>query len=359
MMILDCDQQYQKLGAHGDKDLCPDVIGRISEELLHHQILLESLEKQFDLLAVLADIYNRQCRRVVKVEQERQILVGLGNVNRHAAQPLQIPSFRLWRCQQKCFFGMQPGDGIYVFTRSRGRARGVLGTKDEANLTLVQGKQPCEIHIALVDHQNGIRRQVNLGEQADVAGFPLRNVYEYGGHDPQIHDYMGLHGSLGTPEMRPWEQPPVQVDGSRVHGEDRSLQPFGVVGQGRVGDRSPNFDVVEHRALCVESGDHQIAQYRAARQLGVGRADKMASGRESSHSLVGLLDIDKMLKVVEGSKLQQLCSDCHAVLHGCALSEQKSGNDMADRLAGSLSANSIRRNYPSAGKQHQDRLCAC
>ena len=375
--------QHQQVGAYGSPDLCLHGVDRIAEEVLDRQILLQPLEEQFDLPAVLVDRGNCQCRDVEEIGEKDQMLAGLRIAKRHPAQPLGITGFRLWGCQQNRLIGAQTGSEVDLARGNPGRAQIVLGTNNETDLLPVQGKKTGEIQVATVDYENRSGWQTDRVEQAYVVNLAGRNADEHRDRAAQIHDHMSLDRSFGLSEVRPREQRETQIDGRRIHREDGPLQPkpdvlvaiqgqgkydqalakcfeqtiipsLGGIGQRRAGNRAPDSDVIELRALGVHAS-HQIAQPGTAGQLCISQADEMAPCRERRHPLVGLVSIDQMLEVAEGNKLQQLCKDSPALIHDRASSASQSGDDTADRH----SAISNRRNCRSAGKAHQVRLCAC
>lgn len=381
-MMLDGDQ-YQKISADGDPDLRLDGVDRIAEEVLDRQILLEPLEEQFDLPAVFVDGGDRECWRLEQVGQKYQMLAGLGIAKRYATQTLGISRLRFRRGQENGLIGTQSRTDLHGAGGNPGGAQVVLGANDEADLLSVQSKQPGEIQIAPVDDQNRSRWQTDLVEQPDVVHLASGNADEYGYCAPQVDDDVRFYGRFGLPEVSPWKQRQAKVDRRRVHGKDRPLQPkanvlvaikrqsehdealpqcfeqmviapLGGIGQRRARNRTANPDVIELRPLRIHTGN-QIAQSRAAGQLGVGQADEMAPRRERRNALVRLMHIDQMLEVTERHELQQLRKNRPAMIHDPASSASKSGDDTTDRHA----AISNRRNRLSAGNPCQERLCTC
>ena len=166
---------------------------------------------------------------------------------------------------------------------------------------------------------------------------------------------MGFDSRLGLAKVRPGKQAQAQIDGSRIHGKDRPLQPqanvfvaiqrqcrgdeplpqcleqsvvaaLGRIGQGRARHAAANAHVIQLRPLCIQAG-RQIAQARTARQLCVGQADEMAPRRKGRHPFVRLINIDQVLEVTDRNELQQLCENCPATIHDPASSAKKFAND--------------------------------
>ncbi len=381
-MMLDGDQ-YQQIRAHGNPDLRLHGVDRIAEEVLDRQILLEPLEEQLDLPAVLVDVGNRESWHIEQVGQEHQSLAGFRVAKRHSAQMFRIARLRLGCRQQNRLVGSQSCGSIDLAGSNPGGTQIVFGADDEADLLPVQCKQSCEIQITPIDHENRTCRQADRVEQAHIVNLAGRDADEHGDGATQIHDHMSFDSRFGLPEMRPWKQRQAQIDGRRIHCEDRPLQsqanilvpiqgqgdhdqaltecfeqaivsPFGGIGQGRAGNRAANANVIELRASSIEAGN-QIAQPGTACQLRVGQADEMTPGRERRDTFVRLIHIDQMLEVAERNEFQQLRKDRPAVVHDPASPARKAGDDTAHRPF----AISNRRNRPSAGTACQERLCSC
>ncbi len=309
-MMLDSDQ-HQQIGTDGHPDLRLHSIDRVAKEMLDGQVLLEPLEEQLDLPAVFVDCGNRQCWPVVKVGEKYQMLASLWIPKRHAAQPLGIAELGLRRGQQDRLIGPQPGLRVDLSGGNPCRAQIVLGANDKADLLTVQGKEPLEIQVTPIDHQNRASRQADGIEQAHIVHLASGNADEHRDGAAQVHDHMRFDSGLGLSKMRPWKQRQTQIDGGRVHCEDRPFEPQAEIlvsikgqgrydqtlperfeqpivsalcgiGQRRAGDRAAQPDVIELGSLGVQTC-HQIAQPRPARELRISQANEMAPSGEGRH----------------------------------------------------------------------------
>jgi hypothetical protein len=364
-----------EIDADGDPDLRLDGVEGVAEEMLDRQVLLDPLEKGFDLPALAINLGDGERRQIEAIGQEDEELVGFGIAEGYAAQAVGVGEFR-FRCgEQDALIAAQTRRFVDLARGDPGVAQIVLGTDDEGDLALMQRLQPGEIEVAAVDDGDRARRPVDQVEHIDVVHLAGRDMDENGNGATQIDNGVGLDGRLGRAEVRPREQRQTQIDGRRIQRVEWFLQtqtdvlvlmqfdrdgnqamaerleqspvaPLVGIGQGGAGYPAANSDVVELGSLRVQAS-HQIAQALAPGELGIGDADEMVPGREVPDPAVRRKAIDQMLEVAERHKSQQLRENRLAAIHGVASFAGKTGNDTGQKpLAISNRRNRASRQNP-------------
>lgn len=82
-----------EINADGDPDLRLDGVERVAEEMFDRQVLLDPLEKDFDLPALAINLGDGEGRQVEAIGQEDEELVGFGIAIGDATQAVWVGQF--------------------------------------------------------------------------------------------------------------------------------------------------------------------------------------------------------------------------------------------------------------------------
>jgi hypothetical protein len=233
-------------GPGGSRDEVPGGCAG-PHERLDLEVLLQRLEEQLDLPAVLVDRRDRRGAEGQVVRQEDQRLVPLGVVD---LDPAQLVRALLRGPRPRQADALVPLDP--PLRRDRPRRDhlidgGVLQPGDEPHALGRQLAEPGIVHVPAVHHQDRPGREPQRPRHPDVVPLPLGDDDQAGQVAVVVEQAVELDRALGAPELGPVEEGRAQIDHRRVEADqlvlEAELPP--ALGQGL----APQEQRLEHRPV--------------------------------------------------------------------------------------------------------------
>ncbi len=342
-MKLLLDNGNQHVGRHGAPDLRLDGVLAGAQKALDAQVLLDPLEEQFHLPAVLVQRGDGQRRQRRVVRQKHQGLAGLRILEADAAQMLG-----------QGFGDVKAVHGDRLIAHYTARAIGLarvdapgvhaaLGAGDKEGSGLMHLVQPREVQVTAVHDVKSPSFDGQDVEHLDIAHLAVADVDEGGNGAAQVQQRVHLHRRFGGAKRRPIEQTQAQVDGRGVQcvdgGIDIDVQRLaGVQLPGAChqahGQRVVDAPVPQTQGVCQRrarrhtlhthvkqlgligaEADLDIAQGFAPRQLRKGHDTKQVGAAQGAHTHVAAIPIDDAAKVLPRHVLHDLRKQCLAYIH--------------------------------------------
>ncbi len=212
---------------HGDQ-CCPNLdiqsVLRGAHEGLHLEVLLERLEEDLDLPAVLVDGGNSGGRQREVVGQENELFVMSFIPYNHSAEDMRA----LLPCPDAGKSNMLICEEVAIdrdFLFSHDLVDGiVLHPCDEVDTCPCPGGEQGVVVVPLVHGDNGAFRERHLAGNSDVMPLSVGDV-RIGGKIPvMVQQEMKLDRTLGSPELSPGEHAQAERYGGAVQGEKLVLE---------------------------------------------------------------------------------------------------------------------------------------
>ncbi len=214
----------QHVGGYRDPNLRLHCgLGR-ADKRLDAKVLLDPLEEQFDLPALLVQRGNRRCRKAHVVGQEHQLLARQLIGETHPPEQIGIALAgviarqfdALVACDARSHFESARLDDL--------RSHIVLGTCHKERLVLLQKVHPLVVDIGFVHYIKAASLDVALlckqVEHLYVVHFAIRQMHKTGNAAAYIEQCMDLDGRLRLTKGRPRKERQAQIDGAGVERVD-------------------------------------------------------------------------------------------------------------------------------------------
>lgn len=209
-----------KQSDHGCPNLDAKSVLARSYERLHLQVLLQSLEEQFDLPSVLVDGRNSGRAEARVVRQQHDILVLLFVVHHDSPQR----SGKLFR---RRFSGQHDDlveDDVSLLRNFPDFddvvARVALHSGDEEHPLVVPSPELFVVDVPPVHRHDGAGLEVELFRLGVVVPFRVGDRDERRHVVVVVEQHVYLHSALGSPVVRPRKERQTEADGGRVEGEE-------------------------------------------------------------------------------------------------------------------------------------------
>ena len=187
-------------------------------------MLLDPLEEQFHLPAVLverADGGGRQCH-LVGEEDER--LAGLGVFESNPAQMRGVVLLRVEAVERNRLIANNAGRAIGLRRIDAMEVHVRLGPRDEESAGQLQNVKASEIDVAAIHDVDRTRLRHQQVEGMDVVQLAVGDVDEARNTAAQVEQRVHLHRRLGRAEVRPREDRQAQIDGRGIQRINRVRQ---------------------------------------------------------------------------------------------------------------------------------------
>ena len=195
-----------------------------TQKLFDTQVLLDPLEEQFDLPALLVQRADRQRRKRGVVGQENQPVARVRILEANAPQMLRIISRGIEAIERNALIA----DHATIAFAGRGvhpaRVEVRLRTGDEERASLMQHVQPREVHISAIHHVEGTRLEREQVQHIHVVQLAIADIEERRNTAAQVQQGVQLDGRFGRAKRRPVKQTQAQIDGARIERVDGVVQ---------------------------------------------------------------------------------------------------------------------------------------
>jgi len=332
LLLHDRDQDVD---ANGNPNLCLNGVHRVSVERFDAQILLDPLEEQLHLPAVLVEPGDAERIGVVKVREEHQIQFGHRIEEMHLAEWFGIRLPRVESAQSSNLVGSHPLVGMRHRPVSN-EFEVAFGANHIETFVEMQSVKSPEIQVSAIHNVNAARFVRKAVEQVHVVnpGRRYRDVRWNG--SPQIQHRMHFHARRPRPVsvFCPREQTDADFHGGAVQSISRVLQvdlqllpsvqlagtPDQAVRQVRIDlprpslvgigkstarHRPANPEMIEHARACPQTTDN-VAQTLSKRQLRKRHTQKLVPTGKRLGFVVSAVAFHKSLKLLWMNPIHQL-----------------------------------------------------
>ena len=245
---------------------CPNLdMNRIStgpNKGFNFQVLLDRLEKQLDLPALLVDRANRARRKFHVVGQENDLPLLLLIPYDYPAQDAQIPAVFSTAGEVDHFVGKDRPfwlrDGGF-----HGKGGPVFEPGDEEDLPLVEAVKESVIHIATVHGHNRPTRPCQGACHANLMRLAFGDHSEAGKASVMVEQKVKFDGSLGPAELRLVKHLQAEIDDRRIQAEEFVFKPEGLRGSDTLAaDKQLHEDFLEELPWSMRIGVRQRGAFR-------------------------------------------------------------------------------------------------
>jgi len=364
------DDGHEHIDRHGDPDLRLDRILRRPEKSFDPQMLLDPLEEQFDLPAILVKRADRHGRQGHLVGEKDERLAGFGVVETHPAQLGGVILPCVEAVQRNALIANDAGGSVRRHRIDAMPLHVGFGTRDEESPGQMQRMQAGKIDVAAIHHVDGPGLQFQQIERMHVVQLAIGDMDKAGNAALQVEQRMHLHRRLSGAKVRPRKHRKAQVDGGRVEcidcvGQiepqvlaeiqlaglndqasgkclpDTPVARFVGVRQRRSGHRFAKSHVVQLCRLGQQAG-FDIPQALSVGQLREGHGSELLGAGQRPHPLVATVARHDPMKGLPRQKVHDLGEQRLAGVHG-------SIRGKARNSAGTAISNSNRRHPSSLG----------
>ena len=334
-MKLLLDDGDQHVGGHGAPDLRLHRVLTGAQKFLDSQVLLDPLEEQLHLPAVLVQCSDGQRWQGRVVGQEYQVFAGLGILETHAPQMLGIVLGNVIAIHGDQLIADHARAAVGLGGINPPSVHIALGPSDKEGTCLMHLVESGEIHVATIHHVKGARLHGQNIEHIDVVHLAIADVDESRNGTAQVQQGVHLHRRFGRAKGCPVEQGQAQVDRRGVQCVDRRIQTDvqGVAGIEVSGSQdqahrqrminapvakverirqrgarwNPPHAHVKQLALICRQAHLDVAQGLAPRQLCKRHHPKQVGAPKSAHTRVAMMTHDDSTKGLPRHKLHDLC----------------------------------------------------
>jgi len=257
------DNGDQNIGGDGAPNLRLHRVLAGTQKLLDAQMLLDPLEEQFHLPAILIKLGNHRCRQRRVVGQKDQRLTR-GILVSHPAQMLRIVFGRLDAIERHRLITHHASALIHLVGVHASCVEVGLGACHKKGTCLMHREQPGKVQIAAIHDVESPSLKWQDIEHIDITHLAIADVNEARDAAAQVQQRMQLDGRLGRAKRCPTKQTQAQVNRAgiqRVHlASDVDIQSQRFIGIELVGAAN------QHR--CKVSPDAPIASFVGIGQSG-------------------------------------------------------------------------------------------
>ena len=341
LLLEDGDQH---VGGYGAPDLRLDRVLAAAEKCLDAQMLLDPLEEQPHLPAVLVQRSDGPGRQRRIVGQEDQGLARAGILEADASQVPGIILGGVEAIERDGLIADEAGVAVGRHPVHALRIHVGLGARDEEGAGLLRPVQPREIQIAAIHDVERARLDRQEIEDIHLTHLAVGDVDESRSCATQIQRRVQPDRCLGVAQRRPVEQRQAQVNGGGVERVDGGIEidvqrladvqgpcardpahgqrvvDAPVAQIQRSGQRRARWRVlqphVEQPAAIGLQTDLDIAQGRALGQMGKGQNARQVGTSQSTHAHIAPVGFDDAAKGLPRHELhdfrKQRLADVHA-----------------------------------------------
>ena len=340
LLLNDGDEH---VGGHGAPDLRLHSVLARAQKTLDAQVLLDPLEEQLHLPAILVQGGNGQRRQSRVVGQKYQRLARFEIFEPNAAQMFGIVLGDVEAVERNALIADHSSIPIGRRRIHPPRIHAALGAGNKEGAGLMHLVQPSEVQVAPVHHVEGARFDGQDVQHIDLVHLAVADVNESGDGATQVQQRMHLHRRFGGAKRRPIEQAQTQIDSGGVQRVDGSIQidvqrVFGVETSGalyqphgqfvidapvskvqRIGQRRTRWHTlhahVKQLGLVGGKADLYVAQGFSPGQLRKGHYARQIGATQGAHTGIAAMAIDDPSKRFPWHVLHDLRKQCLAHVH--------------------------------------------
>src|SRR6266511_55927 len=338
----------------GRPDLDAESVGGGSDEGLDPQVLLEGLEEQLDLPALLVDRCDRARREVQMVGEKHHGLFTIGDSGDDSAKQhrrVELDPVRAKvEVQLDHFVAKNGAPAGHLAPLDHAVVRAILHACDEPDALQGQRHEPQKIVVAAIENDDGTGRKVDSPRRANVRCLRLRDQGVARKQPLIVEQHVDFDPALRRAELRPVEDARAEIDHGRIEREQRILQfqpalrrdraapleqnleqrleqlprPMGIrVGQRRAGWCGVDSEVVELPFRRLQAATDLTKRLGLAEMAEQRRHGLVPAGKPAGMPF-GLVLSGELLELRSGKDLENLLEDAAYSVHrwgpSCTLS---------------------------------------
>jgi hypothetical protein len=337
--------EQQGVDSDGTPELGFDGVGFASEDHLDPQVLLEPLEKKFDLRACFIEQRDFEGRKVKVVGEEDESLVGIGIDEHNATQFSRIRFLGSRDREPDGLIANHAGARHHRMTPAAVELKVGFGPGDKERRRAFDAPQTGEVDVSAIKEVERARFEDQRIEPVDVVDPAIGDMHQHRDRSVQIEQRVHLDRALFLAEPRPGENCQTQINRGRVDrvngavdvdaerlvgiqltsaSDEQQGQVFidppiagrVSVGQGAASDRAAQPQVVELVAARAQTV-FDISEALPEGNLRKGHAQKLVPAREPRSLILTTILRDNPAKVALGNKVDDLgeykASDMHNI----------------------------------------------
>lgn len=339
------NDEQQGVYSERTPELSFDGVWFASEEHLDPQVLLEPLEKEFDLPARFIEQRDFECREVKVVGEKDEGLVGLGIDEHNSTQFSRIGFLGCRDREPDDLVTNHAGAQHDRMTTAAVELEVGLGPSDKERRSAFDPPQTGEVDISAIEEIERPGFEYQSIEPVDVVYPSVGDMHQHWNRSVQIEQRVNLDGAFLLAEPGPRENRQTQIDRSRIDRVNGALDVdaedlIGIelasasdeqqsqvfidtpiagrigIGQGAASDRASQSQVIELFTARTQAV-FDIPQALPEGELGEAHAQQLVPAREPRSLILTTILRDNPAKLAVGNKVDDLgkykASDVHNI----------------------------------------------